>query len=49
MLKDVIHNDSKHVPARPVVEIPMGEKFMDVVAMDLKHWREWRKIHGSYI
>ena len=30
----------KRAPPRPVVAIPMGEKFMDVVAMDLKHWRD---------
>ena len=30
----------KRVPPRPVVSIPIGQKFLDVVAMDLKHIRE---------
>ena len=29
----------KRAPPRPVVSIPMGTKFLEVVAMDLKHWR----------
>ena len=29
----------KRVPPRPVVSIPIGQKFLDVVAMDLKHIR----------
>ena len=30
----------KRVPPRPVVSIPIGQKFLDVVAMDLKHIRD---------
>ena len=29
----------KRPPPRPVVAIPIGEKFLDCVAMDLKHWK----------
>ena len=28
------------VPPRPVVSVPIGTQFLEVVAMDLKHWRD---------
>ena len=45
MLQEISENcdtSKRHgkVPPRPVVSIPMGTKFLEVVAMDLKHWRD---------